>query len=154
MASDKSPAFPAQTLAGCGRDINKLFSTSVLWNKLVISTRKNKNKNGKQMKTRLWGQSRLPVGLCGLFWAMQKGRAWLSSCRTDGQKRFFPTEVPSTRDNLHVGAHGWKGAVDQRTRVVLYPMGTQAFTQPKTSMVAEFSSAHHGAELLQSRENW
>jgi len=32
MASDKSPAFPAQALASCGRDVNKLFSTSVLWN--------------------------------------------------------------------------------------------------------------------------
>lgn len=55
-AADKSPAFPAQTLASCGRDINMLFFTSVLWNKLVISSWTNTKKTGKQTKTRLWSQ--------------------------------------------------------------------------------------------------
>lgn len=30
-----------------------------------------------------------------------------------------------------------------------HPVGTQPSTQLKTSVAAEFSSAHHGAELLQ-----
>lgn len=78
----------------------------------------------------------------------------LSSCRTDGQEQLFLTEVPSIHANLHIGAHNWKGAVDQRTCVANYPMGAQPSTQLKILIAAELPSAHHGAELLQSKENW
>lgn len=77
----------------------------------------------------------------------------LSSCRTDGQKWLFPTEVPSMHANLHIRAHNGRGAVDQRACVANYPMGTQPSAQIKTSKAAELSSAHRGAELLHRKEN-
>lgn len=58
---------------------------------------------GKQMKTRLWGQSQLPVGLCGLFWALQKGHAWPTSY-SSMRRREQPPGVPVTSQCCLQGA--------------------------------------------------
>lgn len=84
-------------------------------------------------------------------------RSFLSSHRTDRQtQQFLPDHpwcsLPCLHDDLCIGAHPWQGAMDQRSCVPDLPHGHAAL-QLQTSTAAQFPPAHHGAELLQAREN-